>query len=115
MSSAIALDLTDPTPPYRAAAPPGRLAHRDRPVGHGERLPPVRQLARDLGIAPGTVARAYQELKQAGLVTTRRGGGTTVAPVSLSPSRLARTRLDAAAATFVAQVRTLGFRPGRCA
>ncbi|MFN8099899.1 MAG: GntR family transcriptional regulator [Dermatophilaceae bacterium] len=109
MSSAIALDLTDPTPPYEQLRRQVASLIETGQLAMGERLPPVRQLARDLGIAPGTVARAYQELEQAGLVTTRRGGGTTVAPVSLSPSRLARTRLDAAAATFVAQVRTLGF------
>ncbi|MEV4416004.1 GntR family transcriptional regulator [Catellatospora sp. NPDC049609] len=44
-----------------------------------ERLPSVRQLAGDLGLAAGTVARAYQELEAAGLVTTGRGAGTRVA------------------------------------
>jgi hypothetical protein len=38
----------------------------------GQRLPPVRQVAADLGLAGGTVARAYRELAQAGLV---EGGG----------------------------------------
>lgn len=46
----------------------------------GARLPPVRQLAIDLGVATGTVARAYQELESDGYLQTRRGGGTWVAP-----------------------------------
>ncbi len=46
----------------------------------GDRLPPIRQLAADLGLAAGTVARAYQELETAGLVQTRRAAGTVVAP-----------------------------------
>ncbi len=50
-------------------------------LGAGQRLPPIRQLAGDLGLAPGTVARAYQELETAGLVLTRRAAGTVVAPV----------------------------------
>ncbi|GAA2713197.1 GntR family transcriptional regulator [Actinoplanes palleronii] len=52
----------------------------------GEKLPPVRQLAGDLGLANGTVARAYQELEAAGLVVTRRAAGTRVAdlPAPLS-------------------------------
>ncbi|MGW1362180.1 GntR family transcriptional regulator [Streptomyces chartreusis] len=45
----------------------------------GECLPTVRQLAADLDLAPGTVARAYRELEVAGLVCTRRGAGTRVA------------------------------------
>ncbi|TFB91400.1 GntR family transcriptional regulator [Cryobacterium sp. HLT2-28] len=44
----------------------------------GERLPPVRQLARDLGVAAGTVAKAYKLLEREGLVVSRAGGGTRV-------------------------------------
>ncbi|GIH03966.1 GntR family transcriptional regulator [Rhizocola hellebori] len=46
----------------------------------GHRLPPIRQLAADLQLAAGTVARAYQELETEGLVQTRRAAGTVVAP-----------------------------------
>ncbi|MEV4724242.1 GntR family transcriptional regulator, partial [Micromonospora humida] len=35
-------------------------------LAEGQRLPTVRQLAADLGLANGTVARAYQELEAAG-------------------------------------------------
>jgi GntR family transcriptional regulator len=45
----------------------------------GERLPTVRALAADLGIAVNTVARAYHELESAGVVVTRRRLGTVVA------------------------------------
>ena len=44
----------------------------------GERLPTVRQLARDLRLAPGTIARAYGLLESEGLIETRRGAGTRV-------------------------------------
>ncbi|MDX3617037.1 GntR family transcriptional regulator [Streptomyces europaeiscabiei] len=44
----------------------------------GDRLPPVRQLASDLGVANNTVVRAYRELETAGLVKSRRGSGTRV-------------------------------------
>ncbi|BDZ63464.1 GntR family transcriptional regulator [Agromyces mangrovi Wang et al. 2018] len=43
-----------------------------------ERLPSVRQLALDLGVAPGTVAKAYRALEAEGLVSARTGGGTRV-------------------------------------
>jgi DNA-binding transcriptional regulator YhcF (GntR family) len=70
--------LGDPTPPYEQV--------RRQLAGHiatgrlmaGSRLPPVRQLAADLGLAAGTVARAYRELEEAGLITTGRARGTHV-------------------------------------
>lgn len=45
----------------------------------GQRLPTVRQMAQELNVNPGTVARAYGELERDGMVRTRRGGGTFVA------------------------------------
>jgi GntR family transcriptional regulator len=48
-------------------------------LGGGERLPTVRQAASDLGVAPGTVARAYKMLEAEGLVISRTAAGTRVA------------------------------------
>ncbi|MBD3943260.1 GntR family transcriptional regulator [Microbacterium sp. NEAU-LLC] len=48
-------------------------------LGANERLPTVRQTASDLGVAPGTAARAYKLLEQDGLVVTRTAAGTRVA------------------------------------
>jgi DNA-binding transcriptional regulator YhcF (GntR family) len=42
------------------------------------RLPSIRQLAGDLGVAPNTVARAYRELETDGFVRSRGRRGTTV-------------------------------------
>lgn len=44
----------------------------------GDELPPVRQLAGDLGVNLNTVARAYRALEADGLVRTARGRGTRV-------------------------------------
>ncbi|CAN5272189.1 aminotransferase class I/II-fold pyridoxal phosphate-dependent enzyme [soil metagenome] len=44
----------------------------------GVRLPPVRRLARDLRVSPGTVASAYRVLRDRGVIHTRVGSGTTV-------------------------------------
>ncbi|WP_411732323.1 GntR family transcriptional regulator [Paeniglutamicibacter sp.] len=44
------------------------------------KLPPVRQLAGDLRVAAGTVAKAYKELEAAGIVRTGRANGTRVNP-----------------------------------
>ncbi|MGF6822657.1 GntR family transcriptional regulator [Microbacterium sp. ZKA21] len=48
-------------------------------LGANERLPTVRQTASDLGVAPGTAAKAYRMLEQDGLVVTRTAAGTRVA------------------------------------
>jgi GntR family transcriptional regulator len=53
----------------------------------GEELPPIRVLAAQLLVNPNTVARAYRELEQAGVVEKRRTAGTYV---SADPSPLAR-------------------------
>ncbi|HAY42792.1 MAG TPA: GntR family transcriptional regulator [Micrococcaceae bacterium] len=57
------------------------------------KLPPVRQLAGDLRVAVGTVAKAYKELESAGLVRTGRANGTRVNPGQmLTSSLLSETR-----------------------
>ena len=45
----------------------------------GDRLPAIRQLAKDLGLAGGTVARAYRELEADGVVSTHGRHGTVIA------------------------------------
>lgn len=72
----------------------------------GTRLPPIRQLARDLGLASGTVARAYRELEAAGWVTTARAKGTVVTVPATPPDPAAPLR--AAAGEFAALARELG-------
>ena len=54
-------------------------------LGAGDRLPSVRGLAADLGIAVNTVARAYTELEAAGLVSTGRRVGTVVTAADRAP------------------------------
>lgn len=55
----------------------GLIATNELPSGAP--LPSVRQLARDLGVATGTVASAYRDLQAQGLIVLRRGSGTRVA------------------------------------
>ena len=109
MSSVLAVTPDDPTPPYEQLRRQLAELIEDGAFVEGERLPPLRQLAGDLGLAVGTVARTYHELEAAGLVRSRRGGGTRVAagPAPLSAGERAR-RLDELAVTFAAKVKALG-------
>lgn len=60
--------MTSPVPPYEQLREQIAGLIATGLLQAGQRLPPVRQLAADLGLAGGTVARAYRELEQAGLV-----------------------------------------------
>jgi DNA-binding transcriptional regulator YhcF (GntR family) len=53
----------------------------------GERLPSVRDMAAELGVAPGTVARAYSELEARGVVRTEGAKGTSVAAAGNNPRK----------------------------
>jgi len=57
-----------------------------------ELLPSIRDLAADLVINPNTVARAYRELEQEGLIYTRKGKGCFVAAVSSALAEEERLR-----------------------
>lgn len=52
-----------------------------------ERLPSVRQLAKDLGVAPGTVAKAYRALEAEGFLVSRPGSGTRVSATASTTTR----------------------------
>ncbi|MFB6507904.1 GntR family transcriptional regulator [Streptomyces sp. NPDC002466] len=72
------VNQASPVPPYeQLRAQLADLISVGR-LNHGDRLPSVRQLASDLGLANNTVVRAYRELETAGLVKSRRGSGTQV-------------------------------------
>jgi DNA-binding transcriptional regulator YhcF (GntR family) len=70
--------------PAEAAAPYEQVRRqiagliRSGELARGNRLPTVRQLAGDLGLAVNTVARAYKELEAEGMVATRGRHGTFV-------------------------------------
>jgi DNA-binding transcriptional regulator YhcF (GntR family) len=103
----ITLDAESRTPPFEQVR--GQIARQiaDGVLSAGTRLPPVRRLADDLGLAANTVARAYRDLETAGLVETRGRGGTIVT----AGGDRARERLQAAARSYAALAQELGLAP----
>ena len=86
MSAGITVDLRSAIPPSEQIRSQISSLIALGALDPGTRLPTVRSLAADLGIATGTVARAYKELEAAGLVDSRRRGGTVVtAPAAGTP------------------------------
>ncbi len=76
---------------------------RDGRLAPGTRLPTVRELAGQLGMAVNTVARAYRELESAAIVETRGRFGTFVARADPADSAMA-----SAAHTYATAARSLG-------
>ena len=103
----LALDDDSAVPPYEQIR--AELATRiaEGTLVAGTRLPPVRALADQLRLAPGTVARAYRELEHAGLVDTRGRAGTVVSDRGEQAMTLARQ----AAQQYAATTRALGVAP----
>jgi DNA-binding transcriptional regulator YhcF (GntR family) len=100
----ITLDEASPIPPFEQVRAQLADLIRTGQLADGQRLPTVRQLAADLRIAPGTVARAYTALEQQGLIRTRRSRGTTVIAPPIPPPPDARS----AAASYAGTARGLG-------
>jgi DNA-binding transcriptional regulator YhcF (GntR family) len=99
----IVVDPSSPVPPFEQVRAGFVAAIAAGDLAAGSRLPTVRRLAEDLGVAPGTVARAYRELEASGLVETRGRNGTVVS-FSGDP---AHQQAQRAAAAFAEQIRSL--------
>jgi DNA-binding transcriptional regulator YhcF (GntR family) len=102
----IVVDTASAVPPFEQVRAQLEAAIVAGTLAAGERLPSVRQLAADLRLAPGTVARAYAALEVAGYVETRRGGGTRVA--ARGAGAQSASRVLPHARTYVAAARAAG-------
>lgn len=74
----VSLDLDSPTPAYRQIANDLRRHLVDERLKPGDLLPPIRQLALDLGVHFNTVALAYRLLADEGWLELKRRRGATV-------------------------------------
>ncbi|MFE9643266.1 GntR family transcriptional regulator [Streptomyces sp. NPDC006365] len=104
----VRVDTTSQVPPYGQIRTQLAALIRTGRLAEGERLPTVRPFAADLGLSPGTVARAYRELEAAELISARRGAGTQVAPLPSEPALLIPNQLAMQAGDFTTAARALG-------
>ena len=99
----IVIDATSNVPPFEQLRAQLADAVASGELMPGDRLPTVRRLAEELGVAAGTVARAYRELEAAGVIETRGRNGSFVRrgddPV--------REQARRAAEAFAQQIHTL--------
>jgi DNA-binding transcriptional regulator YhcF (GntR family) len=102
------IDTMSAEPPFEQLRVQIATRVADGDLVAGTRLPTVRALAAELGLAANTVAKSYRALESDGVIVTEGRRGTFVA----SGSRAQSNEATSAAATFVATARRLGLTRG---
>lgn len=107
--SGLRIDTADPRPLWRQVEEELAARIASGALAPGAAVPSVRELAQELRINPGTVARAFQRLVDQGVLETRRGDGTYVAaaPPALRAAER-RARLAQAAERLAAAAELVG-------
>ena len=107
--TALRIDPSDATPIWSQIEDGLRRLVASGALAPGAPVPSVRDLAKELRINPATVAKAYQRLTDAGVLTVRRGDGTYVAEKPPAMGKAERARLlREAAARYANLAATLG-------
>ncbi|WP_405596260.1 GntR family transcriptional regulator [Streptomyces sp. NBC_01410] len=104
MTLKIAIDADADLAPYEQVRTQISQQARSGALPVGYKLPTVRGLAEELGLAANTVAKAYRALETDGVIETRGRNGTFIAAAGDAAER----RAAAAAAAFAEQVHRLG-------
>jgi len=111
------IDLSSDTPAYRQIADAIRILLVDGKLSPGDRLPPARQIALDLGIHFNTVAEAYRILAEEGWLDLKRRRGAVVIlrPTQRGAGPDPMANFNSRVRTLVAQVRSSGATRNRIA
>lgn len=110
MDSVFQVDPQLDIPIYQQLVDKVRTAVRQGTLADGRQLPTVQELADALGVAKGTVKRAYDELEHSGLVEKIQGRGTFVSfkPVEAGSRK---DRAMAAIDELLDSLEAMGFSP----
>jgi DNA-binding transcriptional regulator YhcF (GntR family) len=100
----ISIDSSSATPPFEQLRVELIKQVKSGELAGGTRLPTVRKLAEDLGLAPNTVARTYRELEADGFIETRGRNGSFVTPQGDPADKQAQE----AARAYADRIRKLG-------
>jgi len=116
MGRTVAIDPADPAPIWRQIEEGVRRLAASGALAPGSVVPSVRELASELRVNPATVAKAYQRLTDAGVLTVRRGEGTYVAdPPPRFPESERRRVLREGATRYAALALSVGADSERAA
>ena len=100
----LAINSRSSTPPFEQLRSQVIAAVSSGELPHDTRLPTVRALAAELGLATNTVARAYRELERDKVIETRGRFGSFIAPQRQTAEQDAQAAADA----FVERIQQLG-------
>lgn len=104
----LTIDRADTVPVYEQIADQLRRFVASGDLRPGVPIPPVRQLAGDLGVNLNTVARAYRLLRREGFLRIRDRSGVEVAAPGESTERTTRSDLLGEMRTTMAKLRQAG-------
>jgi len=104
----INIDLTSPVPAYQQVIQAVKIEIISGRLKDGDRLPPIRELAKILKLNPNTVAKAYYTLEEDGFVESRPGSGNWVKMKAPDMDGLRRSMLEGEAKAFLENAFSLG-------
>jgi GntR family transcriptional regulator len=104
----ITVDERDSRPLYQQLVDEIKTLIARGELGEGTLLPPVRQVASDLGVNLNTVAFAYRKLQSEGLIRVRHGSGAVV--ISQTTGEKPNDRLRAQLRTALTQLILAGLK-----
>jgi GntR family transcriptional regulator len=107
------IDLTSHTPIYLQLMSRIKHAIATGELKPDDQLPTVRQLAADLRVNFNTIARAYRQLDEEGIISTQHGRGTYILEPGSERDAQKLRQQDLALLTenYLAEAQKLGFSP----
>lgn len=102
------VDPASPVPAYLQVIRAVSIEIISGRLKEGDRLPPIRDLAKILKLNPNTVAKAYYALEENGLIESRPGSGNWVKPRPPDLDSLRRSMLEAETKAYLEQALSLG-------
>jgi GntR family transcriptional regulator len=104
----MSIDLDSPVPAYQQVVRSIRIEILSGRLKNGDRLPPIRELAKILKLNPNTVAKAYYTLDEEGFIESRQGSGNWVNLRAEGLDSLRRSMLDGEVRSLLDRALSLG-------
>ncbi len=102
------VDLTSPVPAFQQVVQAIKIEILSGRLKDGDRLPPIRELAKILKLNPNTVAKAYYTLEEEAMVEGRPGSGNWVKTRGAGLDGLRRSLLEGETKVYLEKAFSLG-------
>ncbi len=102
------IDFSSPVAIYQQVILGVKLEILAGRLKHGDRLPPIRELAKILKLNPNTVAKAYYTLEKEGFIKSKRGSGSWINTKKIKLDSLRTGMIEAEFKVFLEKAISLG-------